>query len=72
MVNIPNSSFPSLKVFKALAQLADLPFTWKCTHFESMSYLLKMHQSFIDLARAKSEASVSILMIKAIKFKLRT
>ena len=70
MVNISNSSFTSLKVFKALAQLADLPL--KCTHFESMSYLLKMHQSFIDLARAKSEASVSILMIKAIKFKLIT
>ena len=29
MVNISNTSFPSLKVFKALAQLADLPFTWK-------------------------------------------
>ena len=70
MLNISNTSFPRLKVFKALAQLADLPFTWKCTHFES--YLLKMHQSFIDLARAKNEASVSILMIKAIKFKLTT
>ena len=39
MVNIPNTCFPSLKVFKALAQLADLPFTLEMHPSMTMSVL---------------------------------
>ena len=56
MVNISNSSFPSLKVFKALAQLADLPFVWKRTNpWICPSYPLKMYLQYYSLQRIMSQ-----------------